>query len=198
VGGLGDQDGIVGVTCKPHLGVEKKAGPADGGASVNIEQVLEHLHQQYVFDRETRSLRDPDQLIPSGWKFLSIRDVVLDTSLEAHAVVSCRHRQLLYCTRSMRNISAEFLTVLSTYLEPTAFAGDNTWPFRMFGHWLGFSFLMTPSSSTQGDMSRGRMPCIAQHESSWTSSSSTHPCGTKAPAPATPAGPGAPTRALPR
>jgi hypothetical protein len=117
--------------------VEKKAGPASGGASVNIEQVLEHLHQQYVFDRETRSLRDPDQLIPSGWKFLSVRDVFIDTSLEAHSVVSCRHRQLLYCTTSMRNISAEFLTVLSTYLEPRAFAADNAWPLRMLGHRLG-------------------------------------------------------------
>jgi hypothetical protein len=138
--------------------VEKKAGPASGGASVNIEQVLEHLHQQYVFDRETRSLRDPDQLIPSGWKFLSVRDVVIDTSLEAHAVVSCRHRQLLYCTRSMRNIGAEFLTVLSTYLKPRAFAADNAWPHGMLGHWLGFSFLKTPSSSTQANMWRGRMP----------------------------------------
>src|SRR5262249_62244257 len=151
---------------------------------------LEHLHQQYVFDRETRSLRDPVQLIPSGWEFLSIRDVVLDTSLEAHAVVSCRHRQLLYCTRSMRNIGAEFLTVLSAYLEPRAFAADNTWPFRMFGHWLGFPFLMTPSSSTQADMSPGRVPCIARHGSSWTLSRSRHPCGHKAPPPATPPGQG--------
>jgi hypothetical protein len=47
--------------------MEKKAGPASGGASVNIEQVLEHLHQQYVFDRETRSLRDPDQLSSSPY-----------------------------------------------------------------------------------------------------------------------------------
>jgi hypothetical protein len=117
--------------------VEKKAGPASGGASVNIEQVLEHLHQQYVFDRETRSLRDPDQLIPSGWKFLSVWDEVIDTSLEAHAVVSCRYRQLLYCTKSMRNFGAEFLTVLSAYLEPGAFAADNAWLLRMLGHRLG-------------------------------------------------------------
>jgi hypothetical protein len=129
--------------------VEKKAGPASGGASVNIEQVLEHLHQQYVFDRETRSLRDPEQLIPSGWKFLSVRDVVIDTSLEAYAVMSCRYRQLLYYTRSIRNFTAEFLAVLSAYLEPRAFAVDNTRPLRMPGHWLVFSFLMTPSSSTQ-------------------------------------------------
>ena len=61
--------------------------------------------------------------------------------------MSCRYRQLLYCTRSMRNIGAEFLTVLSTYLEPRAFAADNAWPLRMLGHWLGFPFLMTPSSS---------------------------------------------------
>jgi len=32
------------VTGEPHLGVQKKAGPASGGAGVNIEQVLEHLH----------------------------------------------------------------------------------------------------------------------------------------------------------
>jgi hypothetical protein len=83
------------MTCEPHLGVEKKTGPASGGASVDIEQVLKHLHQQYVFDREARSLRDPDQLIPSGWKPLSVRDVAIDMSLEAHAVVSCRYRQLL-------------------------------------------------------------------------------------------------------
>jgi hypothetical protein len=120
--------------------VEKKAGPARGGASVNIQQVLEHLHEQYVFDRETRSLRDPDQLIPSGWKFLSVRDVVIDTSLEAHAVVSCRYRQLLYCTRSMRNFGTEFLTVLSAYLEPRALAADNARPLRMPGHWLVVSF----------------------------------------------------------
>jgi hypothetical protein len=111
--------------------VEKKAGPASGGASVNIEQVLEHLHQQYVFDRETRSLRDPGQLIPSGWKFLSVRDVVIDTGLEAHAVVSCRYRQLLYRKGSMRDIGAEVLTVLPAYLEPRAFAADNAWPLRM-------------------------------------------------------------------
>jgi len=47
----------------------------------------------------------------------------------------------------MRNIGAEFLTVLSAYLEPRAFAADNAWPLRGLGHWLGFSFLMTPSSS---------------------------------------------------
>jgi hypothetical protein len=58
----------------------------------------------------------------------------------------------------MRNIGAEFLTVLSTYLKPRAFAADNTWPLRMLGHWLGFSFLKTPSSSTQENMWRGRMP----------------------------------------
>jgi hypothetical protein len=136
--------------------VEKKAGPASGGASVNIEQVLEHLHQQYVFDRETRSLRDPDQFIPSGWKFLSVRDVVIDTILEAHAVVSCRYRQLLYCTRSMRNIGAEFLTVLSAHLEPRAFAADNAGPLRMLGHWLGFSFLMTLSSHLAARSKSGR------------------------------------------
>jgi hypothetical protein len=134
------------VTWKPHLGVEKKAGPACGGASVNIEQVLEHLHQQYVLDRETRSLRHPDQFIPSGWKFLSVRDVVIDAGFEAHAVVSCRYRQLLYCTRSMCNFGAEFLAVLSAYLEPRAFAVNDARPFRMLGHWLGFSFLMTSSS----------------------------------------------------
>jgi hypothetical protein len=152
------------VTRKPHFGVEKKAGPASAGTSVNIEQVLKHLHQQYVFDRETRSLRDPDQLIPPGWKFLGIRDVVIDTSLKAHAVVSCRHRQLLYGTRSMRNIGAEFLTVLPTYLEPRAFAADNAWRFHMLGHRLGFSFLMTPSSSTQANIWRGRMSCIVRHK----------------------------------
>jgi hypothetical protein len=129
--------------------VEQKAGPASGGASVNIEQVLEHLHQQYVFDCETRSLRDPDQLIPSGWQLLSVRDVVIDTGPEAHAVVPGRHRQLLYCTISMRNISAEFLTVLPAYLEPGAFAVDNTWPLRMLGHWLGFSFLL-PGTKVPG------------------------------------------------
>src|SRR5262249_28989149 len=95
---------------------------------------------------------DPGQLIPSGWKFLRIRDVVIDTSLEAHAVVSCCHRQLLYCTRSMRNIGAEFLTVLAAYLEPRAFAADNARPLRMLGHWLGCSFLMTPSSLTQATL----------------------------------------------
>jgi len=39
----------------------------------------------------------------------------------------------------------------------------------MLGHWLGFSFLKTPSLSTQANMWRGRMPWIARHESSWTS-----------------------------
>ena len=61
--------------------------------------------------------------------------------------MSCRYRQLLYCTRSMRNFGAEFLTVLSAYLEPRAFAVDNAWPLCLLGHWLIFSFLMTPSSS---------------------------------------------------
>src|SRR5262249_24140666 len=70
-----------------------------------------------------------------------------------------------------RNIGTEFLTVLSTYLEPRAFAADNAWPLRMLGHSLDFSFLMTPLSSTQANMWRGRTPCIARHESSWTSSS---------------------------
>jgi hypothetical protein len=71
----------------------------------------------------------------------------------------------------MRNISAEFLTVLPTYLEPRAFASDNAWPLHVLGHWLGFSFLMTPSSSMQANMCGGRMPCVARHESSWISSS---------------------------
>jgi hypothetical protein len=44
----------------------------------------------------------------------------------------------------MRNFGAEFLTVLLAYLEPRAFAADNAWPPRMLGHWLGFSFLLTP------------------------------------------------------
>jgi hypothetical protein len=52
----------------------------------------------------------------------------------------------------MRNIGAEILTVLSTYLEPRTFAADNAWPFRMLCHWLGFSLPMTPSSSTQANM----------------------------------------------
>ena len=71
----------------------------------------------------------------------------------------------------MRNFGAEFLTVLPTYLEPRAFAADNAWPLCMLSHWLSFSFLMTPSSSTQANMWRGRIPCIARHESSWTSPS---------------------------
>jgi hypothetical protein len=48
--------------------------------------------------------------------------------------VSCRHRQLLYGTGSVRNIGAEFRTVLPAYLEPGAFAADNAWPLRMLGH----------------------------------------------------------------
>lgn len=56
---------------------------------------------------------------------MSVRDVVIDTSLEAHAVVSCRHRQLLYCTRSIRNIGAEFLAVLSSYLDLRVSADEN-------------------------------------------------------------------------
>jgi hypothetical protein len=47
----------------------------------------------------------------------------------------------------MRNFGAEFLTVLSAYLEPRAFAADNARPLHMLGHWLVFSFLMTPLSS---------------------------------------------------
>jgi hypothetical protein len=47
----------------------------------------------------------------------------------------------------MRNFGAEFLTVVSAYLEPRAFAADNARSPRMLGHWLVFSFLMTPSSS---------------------------------------------------
>jgi hypothetical protein len=38
----------------------------------------------------------------------------------------------------MRNIGAEFLTVLPVYLEPRAFAADNARPLRTLGHWLGF------------------------------------------------------------
>src|SRR6185437_4740699 len=142
VGGLGDQDGIVGVTCKPHLGVKKKADPACGGASVNIEQVLEHLHQQDVLDRETRSLRDPDQLIPSGWKFLSVRNVAIDTILEANAAVSCRYRQLLYCTRSMVILGAVSPTFLPASLDQKTFAANTARPPLMLGNWLFFSSLM--------------------------------------------------------
>ena len=47
-----------------------------------------------------------------------------------------RYRQLLYGTGSMRNIGAEFLTVLPAYLEPRAFAADNAWPPGLPGHEL--------------------------------------------------------------
>ena len=47
----------------------------------------------------------------------------------------------------MRNIGAEFLTVLPAYLEPRAFAADNAWPLRMLGHWPGFSFLIPAARS---------------------------------------------------
>jgi hypothetical protein len=60
--------------------------------------------------------------------------------------VSCRYRQLLYRTKSMRDIGAEFLTVLPAYLEPGSFAADNARPLRTLSHRPGFSFLMTPSS----------------------------------------------------
>jgi hypothetical protein len=58
----------------------------------------------------------------------------------------------------MRNIGAEFLTVLPAYLKPRAFAADNARPLRMPGHWLVFSFLMTPPPPTQANMWRGRIP----------------------------------------
>ena len=67
--------------------------------------------------------------------------------------------------RTAAGQSMSGLTVLSTYLKPRALAADNAWPLRMLGHWLGFSFLKTPSSSlktpsssTQANMWRGRMP----------------------------------------
>ena len=60
--------------------------------------------------------------------------------------------------RTAAGQSMSSLTVLSTNLKPRALAADNAWPLRMLGHWLGFSFLKTPSSSTQANMWRGRMP----------------------------------------
>ena len=47
-----------------------------------------------------------------------------------------RHRQLLDGTGSMRNIGAEFLTVLPAYLKPRASVADNTWPLGLPGHGL--------------------------------------------------------------
>jgi hypothetical protein len=60
----------------------------------------------------------------------------------------------------MRDIGAEFLTVLPAYLEPGSFAADNARPLRTLSHRPGFSFPMTPSSPAQAKSGAAFCPLV--------------------------------------